>query len=114
MLGGSSQGFGWYGVPTDADIDEHFKVLEKNIESLKVKLFEDSQRFDKNINKLITELQLDRQSRKKENEAINTTLHKFGAEGLHIESVGVYFLSLGVIFSTIPHELILWISNTPT
>lgn len=106
--------FGWHLIPTDGDIDAHVKVLEKNVESLKIKLFADFQRIDEKINKLNTELQLDRQGYKKENEVINTTLNKFGAGGLHSESVGVYFLFLGVIFSTIPHELVLWISNTIT
>lgn len=113
-MGGSSQGFGWHAIPTDADIEQRVKVLEKNVESLKIKLFADTQSFNEKVSKLNTELQLDRQSRKNENETINTTLNKLGAGGLHIESVGVYFLFLGVIFSTIPHELILWISNNPT
>lgn len=95
----------WRGTPKDASLAEQVEVLRENIETLKAQ----QDKLTATLSETLHALEVALKSEKKVREGVTGDLaarmDALGAGGLHVEAVGLVWLTLGVILATVPTEV---------
>lgn len=104
VFGGSSESSGWHPPQPDSSIEVRLTLLEENVKRFYDRFNNMDKKLKQEERRVNDALNLERQTREKSNKEFKTTLHELGAGGLKIEVFGIYWLFLGMIFSTIPQE----------
>ena len=102
---GSAHASVWRNPATAASPDERLAMLEGNIETLRKDLEWHAQQARQASESLRSELNTERQGRQEAVASVALKLDRFGAGGLHIEAIGLFWLFLGIIMATVPTEL---------
>jgi predicted phage tail protein len=84
---------------------ERLAALEANLTGLRRELEEEAKERRDEARKLAQAGDSERQAHEASIKKLQDQLERFGAEGLNIEMVGVYWVILGAIFMTVPGEL---------
>ena len=98
----------WVGVPPGAAVDTRLNALEANLAALRREHEEATKEVAENMRNTGEAVDLERQERKSVDTALRQQLEGLGAEGLHVETIGVVLLALGIVLETIPAEIAGW------
>ncbi len=96
----------WLGVAPEASIEKRVSVLERNLEYVNRKTIKIQEQLDSEIRLNEIRFTQERLSREKVDKEIHQKLVLTETGGLHLSLVGIFWLSFGLILSTIPNELI--------
>jgi hypothetical protein len=95
----------WRAMRPENPVEERLAALEANLTSLRTELEEEAKERRDEARKLAQAGDLERQARETSIKKLQDQLERFGAEGLNIEMVGVCWVVLGAIFTTLSGEL---------
>lgn len=95
----------WRGTSSEASVEARLTALEANIETLKSEHAETSKELQEAKRKMTEAVTLERLARESADRDIRKQLETLGAGSLHLEAAGLFWLILGVIFSTVPAEV---------
>ncbi|MGZ8921892.1 MAG: hypothetical protein ACXW0M_00895 [Methylosarcina sp.] len=95
----------WRDAGEGASVEQRLNVIEANLITLDDNHRDLAVRTDKVYAQLTDELAVERQQREKADRETTEKLEKFGADGLHIEATGIFWLIIGIVLATIPTEL---------
>ncbi|MFV1921304.1 MAG: hypothetical protein ACMZ63_01660 [Methylotenera sp.] len=96
---------GWRKAGPKASLKERVDVLETNIQGLINANSSEHQYVRDEFSKVEMKLNSERQERETADLEINNLIKSFGTETLHIEAVGIFWLILGITYTTVPLEL---------
>lgn len=100
----------WFGTPPTATVEERLHALESNLQTVRADLAESRLRATKHLQKVEAAIQTERHERTDAVREVSTKLQKLGADGLHVEAVGLLWLIVGIVLATIPAEVAhLWL-----
>ena len=99
----------WSEVGPDAYIEIRLAVLEKNLLEMRRQFNGFAQETRTNLNKHTNDLRQETQVRGDEDRAIRAKLEDVGVGGLDISVMGIVWLGVGVIMSSLSLELAAWI-----
>lgn len=89
----------------DTPLEKRVSILEENLDRLREELDDKVKRLRQDVGKLRQEINSESEARRAENQKLNKSIEKVAVGGLHLEYIGVLWLFLGIIASTIPDEL---------
>ena len=101
---GVLRGSVWQGTPAGASAEDRLMALEQNAETLRKDLEWHASQARQASEQLRTELTSERQEREAKVTDVSRRLERLGAGGLHIEAAGLFWLILGIVLATVPHE----------
>jgi len=104
-LSASLKGLVWEGVSPEASIETRLAALQVNFEILRTEQAEIAKKLQEETTKWMEALNSEHQMRELAIIDIRKQLEALGAGTLHIEWVGIFWLILGVVFTTIPTEI---------
>jgi len=86
-------------------LDERVALLEQNLRRLQDEFDAHEERITKELRTVNEALTREHQARETEARRISTQLENFAVGGLHLEFIGVFWLVLGVLGTSIPTEI---------
>ena len=95
----------WRDLDPDATIEDRIKALEDNLQDVNQRLCSTQSEIDRSFRVEAENLKREQDPRSKADQEIREKLEATETGGLHISAMGVLWLSVGVIMSTIPTEL---------
>jgi hypothetical protein len=95
----------WHNASSGADLEARLDVVEKNLARVRDQLHELERETEKRLERQINALEQEKQVRANDDEDIRGKLKSSAVGGLHISTVGVVYLFVGVIMSTGSTEL---------
>lgn len=104
-VGLRARGGGWSNAGSGATVEKRIDTLEKNVERLRKQLGETEQELRKQIKAQASALNEEKETRAKEDKAIRDVLEDTETGGLRVSLMGVIWVLVGIIMSTIPSEL---------
>jgi hypothetical protein len=105
-LSGAAQAHVWSNSGPDASIEERVAILEKNLLRVRDTTYEVQQKLDDESRSRENALVTERQLREAADSEIRNKLEATETGGLNLSLVGVVWLSVGLIFSTVPTEIV--------
>lgn len=85
-------------------LDPRVALLEENLKRLRKELDAKEKKFMENLNTVRGVLEEERRSRETEARRLSNQLEEFAVGGLHLEIIGLVWLFLGVLGTSIPDE----------
>jgi hypothetical protein len=105
-LGGlSAQAYGWHGTGPDSPLEQRVDALERNVEAIQGLIVQVRQEIRQEADKLNTKISQEERARLDADRALHVRLEKFGAGGLHLEAIGLFWLVTGLVLGSLPVEL---------
>jgi hypothetical protein len=93
----------------DSSLDRRVTILEENLNRLRVELDAKDQKIRNDLSTLTGTIEEERRARETEVRRISSQLEELAVGGLHLELVGITWLTLGVVGASIPDEIVvLW------
>ena len=102
---GNARAHMWSNPGLDATMAERIKALEENLQDVNQRLCSIQNEIDQSFRKQTEVLKHEQDTRAKADQEIREKLEATETGGLHISAMGVLWLVVGVIMSTIPTEL---------
>lgn len=90
--------------PEDS-LEERVSILEENLNRLREELTVKKQEFQQGIQTVKVQIEREAQERRTENQQVTQKIEEVAVGGLHLETVGLLWLVLGVIATSIPGEI---------
>ena len=94
-----------HGVSADAPIDRRVNVLEEHLRLLQEQVDEDVDELRRRIAEVKAQGDREAQERRQDDERTVLHLEEVAVGGLHLESVGLLWLALGVVGTSVPAEI---------
>lgn len=111
VAGVSARGHVWSTVDPSAPIEVRLEAVVRNVERLDERLIQVQNEMDSELRKHSDELRKEQQIRATDDEQIQLRLEAAQTGGLYITFIGVIWLFVGVLLSTISPEIARWVSN---
>jgi hypothetical protein len=102
----SARGYVWSNPKPGASLEERVSVLEKNLDRIKDTTYEVQCQLDKEVRSRESSIVSERQSREQADQEIRNKLEATETGGLNLSLIGIVWLSVGLILSTVPTEII--------
>jgi hypothetical protein len=99
------------GVGQNATVEQRVHALEQNLKILSSELTEVRSSHDLKLAKIETALEEEKKQRVAEMGQLSRQLEDLAVGDLHLETIGLFWLVLGILFTNIPNEisrLLLW------
>ena len=93
------------GTGPDATTEVRLSALEKNLEAMQREMDEKFQSHQKRITEVQTNVNKESQERQAKDAEVSRLIEDIGVGGLRLEVVGLAWLFVGVIFTSIPGEV---------
>jgi hypothetical protein len=90
-------------------IDARVHALEENLKLVNDRVSQTQNEMDREFRKQIEALKQEQQIRSDEDQHIRVKIESTQTGGLHISAMGALWLAVGVIMSSIPSELAVWL-----
>jgi hypothetical protein len=103
------RGYAWNNVNPAAPIQEQMDALKNNVESLKRQLTNLHGEMDSGLHGHSESLRQEQESRREGDERLHQRLEAAETGGLHISLMGVFWLVVGLLLSTVSPEIAQWI-----
>jgi hypothetical protein len=100
VSGGKARADIWHNASSGADLEARLDAVEKNLTRVRDQLHELEQQTDKRLEQQVNALEQEKQVRAKVDEDVLEKLKTSAVRGLHISTVGVVCLFMGMIMST--------------
>jgi hypothetical protein len=97
------------GAGPDTPLDRRVAILEENHNLLQQRVDQQEIETGKRVQAVRTEIQAERRAREAEHRLTAGKLEELAVGGLHLESVGVLWLLLGVIATSLSQEIAVWL-----
>lgn len=94
----------WHGS-IDESVESRLAALENNLLSIRNEVQLIEQEANSKHRKLVQEIENERQTRNASIFEISTRLENLAAKDISFEALGVYWLFLGLVFSSLPSEI---------
>jgi hypothetical protein len=104
-LAGSAKVSMWRGAGTSASLEDRMAAAEANLTTLKTELEEVAEQVRREAKARADAVDAEHRAREAAVGDLRAQLEGLGAEGLHVEMAGVFWLVLGAVLATIPEEL---------
>ena len=104
-LSGTARLSVWRGVGPTASLEDRVAAAEANLITLRSELSELTDQLQAEAGKRVEAVNAERQARETAVRDLRAHLEGLGAEGLHMEMTGVFWLVMGVVLATIPGEI---------
>ena len=95
----------WRGVPAGASIEDRVAALEANVNTVRAEHGETAKHVEEEARKQAEALASERRARELATDEIKNQIETLGAGGLHLEAIGLFWLILGVILTTVSTEI---------
>jgi hypothetical protein len=89
----------------NATVEERVAVLEADLEALRTEHTKHVARFSSEVSRLGTDLKSELQARTSADTALRSKIEAFAVGGLHLEAVGLIWLSVGILASSVPQRI---------
>ncbi len=99
------------GAAPDATLDRRVAVLEQNYELLQKQVDQQEVQTNERLRALQSQVQAEATARQAEDRLTAGKLEDMAIGGLHLEGVGVLWLLLGVVATSMPTEIAAWLCN---
>ncbi len=93
----------------DASYEQRLTILEKEVDRLRERRERDQVAVGKRFDRVEANLTNERAERTKDYAALKEKVEDFAVGGLHLEVVGLAWLVVGVLFSTLPECSVAWV-----
>lgn len=101
-------GYEWINPP-DASLDARITAMEENLKRVNERVDRTKDLLRQEVCNREDALNLERQAREKENQELSQKLEMSETGGLHISAMGLMWLALGLIMSTVTNEIVSWL-----
>lgn len=108
-LTGSMRGYSSASAGTNPTIDARIQALEENIRLVNDRVNQTQNEMDQEFRKQTDALKQEQQIRSDEDQHTRSKMESTNTGGLHISAMGALWLAVGVIMSSIPSELAVWL-----
>lgn len=108
LTGGSATARGWHKVDPTAPIETQLDALTRNVEQMNERLIQMQKDGDSELRKHSESLRQERQFREDGDARLHKRLEAAETGGLHISFIGVIWIFLGLILSTVSPEIAQW------
>jgi len=95
----------WARTPPDASLEGRVAAIEQNLDTLRTELGNVEKELQDEARLRMESIDAERRARDAGMSEMRAQLERLGAESLHVEMTGVFWLVLGVVLDTIPAEL---------
>jgi hypothetical protein len=102
-----------HGVSPDAPTDRRVTVLEENLNLLQKQVDEDLDELRGRIAELKAQADREAQARRQDDDRMALQLEAVAVGGLHLESIGLLWLALGVLGTSVPVEIAACLARLP-
>ena len=79
--------------------------LERNVEAIQRLIIQARQEIQHEADKLNAKISDEERARRDADRALHRRLERFGADGLHLELIGLFWLVSGLVLGSLPVEL---------
>ena len=107
---GNARGHVWRHPGPDATIEDRVKAIEDNLQDVNQRLCSTQTEIDQGFREQTGNLKHEQDMRSRADQEIREKLEATETGGLHISAMGVLWLFIGIIMSTIPAELSRWVN----
>jgi len=104
-LSGSARLSVWRGVGPEASLEDRMAAAEANLTTLRTELGDLADQVRAEAGQRVEAVNAERQAREAAVRDLRVHLEGLGAEGLHMEMTGVFWLVMGVVLATMPGEI---------
>lgn len=94
------------GAAEGAPLDKRVEVLEQNFRSLDSEVDELKSALNKEQANLASKIETERAERYRGDERLQKQLEEVGVGGVHLESMGLTWLVVGIVFATAPEAVV--------
>ena len=94
------------GVPSGAPLEDRVRVLEENFSILRGEVRLNKQTLRNEVGAVRSEIERETQGRQADSQRLTRRLEEVAIGGLHLEIVGLLWLVVGVLATSIPDELV--------
>jgi len=101
---GNARAHVWMNAKDDSN-EEHIKAIEINLESINERLCEAQKQIDQSEHKIEQDIKKEQDVRTKADREILDKIEAVETGGIYISAMGVIWLFVGVIMSSVPEEL---------
>jgi hypothetical protein len=108
ISGGSATAHVWSNIDPAAPIEERVNALTRNVERMNERIIHIQKENDAELRKHTESLRQEQESRKEGDDQLNMRLEAAETGGLHISFIGVIWIFLGLILSTVSPEIAQW------
>jgi chromosome segregation ATPase len=98
----------WTNVDPSAALERQIEAIGKNVDRLRGRLNELQEQLDKRFREHAEALDHETITRAQDDEHLRNRLEAAETGGLHITFAGVVWLLVGVLFATLPQEILGW------
>lgn len=105
----SMRGYSSVAAGANPTIDARIQALEKNLKLVHDRVSQTQNEMDQEFRKQFDALKQEQQVRSDEDQHICAKIESTETGGLNISAMGALWLSIGVIMSSIPSELAVWL-----
>lgn len=105
---GSASAYGWHTSDPAAPIEARLNALTRNVERMNERLIQMQKDSDSELRKHSESLRRERQFREEGDEHLHKRLEVAETGGLHISLIGVIWIFLGLVLSTVSPEIAQW------
>ena len=98
-------------APVGASLERRIEILEENLNRLREELDQRAQRFQDKLTFVERQILEEGDQRQAADKAISLQIEEVAVGGLHLEIVGLWWLILGVVGTSIPNQLAKLISR---
>lgn len=99
-----------HGIKPGAPLEERVSVLEKNLDLLRDELDAEVDRLQRKLTAVEASIDREKQVRQEEDAKTVRRIEEVAVGGLHLETVGLFWLILGVVATGIPDVITAWLS----
>ena len=100
------KGINWQSAEKNPTLESRLTAVEANLRNLHDKFIRSDSENQKTLHKLEKNLQEESNERREQDQELHYKIDFVSTDGLHLAMVGVVWLSIGVILSSIPQELL--------
>jgi len=95
----------WRGIPPNASLEDRVAAVEQNLNTLRTELANAEKDIQNEARQRTEAIDAERRARETAMNEMRVQLEGMGAESLHVEMTGVFWLVVGVVLDTISAEL---------
>jgi len=95
----------WRGIPPNASLEDRVAAVEQNLSTLRTELANAEKEIQNEARQRTESIAAERRARETAMSEMQAQLEGMGAESLHVEMTGVFWLVVGVVLDTISAEL---------
>jgi hypothetical protein len=99
------------GASPDAPIERRLAILEENVNHLQKEVDEDVNELRGRIAQVRSQIDRETQERRADDRLTASRLEDVAIGGLHLESIGLLWLVLGVMGTSVPQEIAAWVGQ---